>query len=1123
MKLKTVLLVAICALASGLTTEWTRAGVNARMLRQPDVSDTEITFVYAGDIWVVPKEGGVANRLSSPDGEEMLPRFSPDGSQIAFVANYDGNEDIYVLPRAGGTPRRLTYHPMEDRLLDWYPDGKGLLMASSRASGRQRFNQLYRVAAEGGLPERLPVPYGEFGAISPDEKLLAYTPRTRDFRTWKRYRGGMNPDIWLFNLETYASENITHDLADDSQPMWHGGTLYFLSDRGAEKRHNIWAYDTSRKSMHQVTQFRDFDIHFPAIGPKDIVFEAGGLLYLLDLSNEKYHQVAVQVVTDERTLKPRIEKVADLIMSAAISPTGKRAVIDARGDVFSLPAEHGVILNLTRDSGVAERDPVWSPDGKKIVYWSDRSGEYELTLRPADGTGEEEKLTSLGPGFRYTPFWSPDSKKVAFVDNAMKIQVFDLDSRQVTQIDQGLRMFQGALARFRVGWSPDSRWVAYQLDTPHQTHKICLYDLQNKEKHEVTSGYYDDTNPVFDPKGQYLFFLTNRTFDPEYSDFDNSWIYANATRIAAVPLTDEIASPLAPRNDVEGAEEKEKAEEGEKKDGNGKAEKSEAGGEPSEAVKSDGASQDESAKGDEKSAEKASEKSPKPVEVQLDGFERRLVLLPPKAGNYALLNATEGKVLYLRGPRTGADSDAKSELVFYDLKEREEKQIASNINSYDLSANGKKLLVRQERSLAIVDVAPKQELKKPLRTGELETLVDPRAEWRQIFNDAWRLERDFFYDPGMHGVDWPAMRAQYGKLIDDCVTRWDVNFVLGELVAELNSSHTYRGGGDTEHAPRLGVGLLGIDWALDQGAYRIQHIVRGAAWDTEVRSPLDEPDMDVKEGDYVLAVNGVPLDISRDPYASFQGLGEKDVLLTVNDRPSLEGAHQILVKTLSDETRLRHLEWIEQNRKRVDEASGGRVGYIYVRSTGIDGQTELARQFYAQFTKPGLIVDERFNSGGQIPDRFIELLDRKPLSFWAVRQGQDWQWPPVAHFGPKVMLINGWSGSGGDAFPYYFREAGLGPLIGSTTWGGLIGISGAPGLIDGGAVTVPTFRMYSKRGTWFDEGEGVKPDIEVVEDPTQMAKGTDPQLERAVQETLRLLDTNPPVEPKRPSYQNRSH
>ncbi len=1119
MKSRYVVLTAVCAATITLCGRWSLGEVNARMLRQPDVSDKEITFVYAGDIWVAPREGGVANRLSSPEGEETLPRFSPDGSEIAFVANYDGNDDIYVLPHTGGSPRRVTYHPMEDRLLDWYPDGTALLMASSRASGRQRFNQLYRVDAAGGLPSRLPVPYGEFGEISPDGRTLAYTPRTRDYRTWKRYRGGMNPDIWLFNLETFESENITRDAADESQPMWHGRTLYFLSDRGAEMRHNIWAYDMDRKSMRQVTQFRDFDIHFPSVGPRDIVFEAGGLLYLLDLSTEKYRQVSIQVVTDERTLKPRLEKVADRIMTAGISSTGKRVVFGARGDVFTLPAEHGVVLDLTRDPGVAERRPAWSPDGKKIAYWSDRSGEYELTLRSADGTGDEETLTSLGPGFRYSPFWSPDSGKIAFVDNAMRIQVFDLESRQITEIDRGLRMFQGALDRFRVGWSSDSRWMAYALDTPHQSHRICVYDFENKEKHELTSGFYDDMDPVFDPKGEYLYFLTDRTFHPQYSDFDNSWIYANSTRIAAVPLTKQVASPLAPRNDVEAAG-AEKDEDGEKQDDaeeeeKGKAEKQEdaSKGEPASGASA-------SSKGEEKAA--SEKKSPKPVKIDFDGFESRLVLLPPEAGNYTGLGAVEGKVLFLRGPRTGADPDAKSRLLFYDLKEREEKEIAPNIDGYDLSADGKKLLVRQERTFAIIDVAPKQELKKRIRTAEMEMVVDPRAEWHQIFNDAWRLERDFFYDPGMHGVDWNRMRDQYGKLIDDCVTRWDVNFVLGELVAELNSSHTYRGGGDTERATRVGVGLLGIDWALDQGAFRIQHIVRGAKWDNEVRSPLAEPAIEVKEGDYILAVNGGPLDPSKDPAASFQGLDEKEVLLTVNDRPTLEGAHEILVKTLSDETRLRHLEWIEQNRERVDEESGGRVGYIYVRSTGIDGQNELVRQFYAQFMKPALIIDERFNSGGQIPDRFIELLDRRPLSFWAVRHGQDWQWPPVAHFGPKVMMINGWSGSGGDAFPYYFREAGLGPLIGTTTWGGLIGISGAPSLVDGGGVTVPTFRMYSRQGRWFDEGEGVKPDIEVVEDPTQMARGTDPQLRRAVQEALKLLEEKPPVNPERPAYQNRS-
>jgi tricorn protease len=1066
-----------------------RGQVDARMLRQPDVSATHITFVYAGDIWVVPKSGGIAQRLSSPRGEESFPRFSPDGSTIAFSGNYDGNIDIYTVPTLGGEPERITHHPMGDRMVDWYPNGASILFASSMESGRQRFSQLYRVPRDGGLPEKLPVPYGEFGAISPDGKWLAYMPKSRDFRTWKRYRGGWAPEIWLFNLEDYSSRNITTNDANDAHPMWHGRTLYFLSDRGPNQRYNIWAYELDSDTFRQVTRFTDFDIHFPAIGPSDIVFEAGGRLYLLDLDSEEYRELSVEVVTDLATLKPRRENVAKLTTNGWISPTGKRAVVEARGEIFTLPAEHGPVVNLTASSGVAERYPTWSPDGKYIAYWSDRSGEYELTIRPANGSGKEQRLTSLGAGFRYRPYWSPDSKKIAFIDQAKTIYIYDLDKRRTTEVDRDLWMTHGGLNSFRVSWSPDSRWMAYSRGLDNRSGAVFIYDTEAGRSHQVTSGYYSSSMPTFDPDGKYLYFLSNRTFSPSYSDVDNTWIYPNTTNIVAVALRADVPSPLAPRNDEETVNGKEK---------NGDQNK--------EKKKED----------DGENGEK-----PQKVEIELDKFEHRLVVLPPQAGNYTELQAVSGKVLYRRLPNTGS-ADEASPVMYYDLKEREEKTVLKDADGFLISADGKKMLVVKDRKLAILDVKPNQKIEKPLRTSEMEVTVDPRAEWRQLFADAWRFERDYFYDPNMHGVDWDAMREQYGRLLDDAVTRWDVNFVIGELIAELNASHAYRGGGDIERGERRGVGLLGVDWSLENGAYRIKKIIDGAPWDSEVRSPLAEPGVNVKEGDYILAVSGVPLDTSKDPWASFQGLAGKTVALSVNDKPTMDGAREVLVKTLNSETRLRHLAWIEANRKRVEEATNGRVGYIYVPNTGINGQTELVRQFGAQFQKDGLIIDERFNSGGQIPDRFIELLNRPPLSFWAVRDGKDWQWPPVANFGPKVMLINGWSGSGGDLFPYYFKKAGLGPLVGMRTWGGLIGISGAPSLIDGGVVTVPTFRMYSTEGEWFQEGHGVDPDIEVIDDPTELAKGRDPQLERAIEEVMRMLRDQPLAIPSRPPYEDRT-
>lgn len=1082
-------------LCSPLSITPARAQIDARLLRYPDVSATTIAFIYAGDVWLVPKAGGVAQRLSTPRGEEEFPRFSPDGALLAFSANYDGNLDIYVVPVAGGVPARLTCHPSPDRVLDWYPDGTSILFASSRESGKDRFNQLFKVAKNGGLPEKLPVPYGEFGSLTPDGRQLAYTPVSRDFRTWKRYRGGMAPDIWMFDLKTFDARNLTANEANDAHPMWHGETLYFLSDRDVNKRNNIWACDPATGALRRVTAFEDHDVRFPAIGPSDIVFENAGRLFRLELPSEKLAEVKVEVFTDRATLKPQTKNVSGLIQSAALSPSGKRAVFEARGELFSLPAEHGPVFNMTRTPGTAERFPSWSPDGKSIAYLSDGSGEYEICVRPADGTGEEKKVTRMGPGFRYRLFWSPDGKKTAFADQAMNINIADMATGQVARIDKGLLMFEGDLRRFRCNWSPDGRWVAYSRAVENANEVVYLYDVKNGALHRATSDFYSTSAPVFDPEGKYLFCLTGRTFEPSYSDVDNTWIYANTTNIAAVGLRKDIPSPLAPRNDMEGADKKEDAEK---------------------------ASREEPDKAKAKRDGKAGKiEAPGPVEIDLDKFEERLVVLPPKAGNYASLAAVKGKVLYIQRPRTGSGRE-ESPVAFWDIEAREEKTVVPDADGYSVSADGNKMLVWKRNSYAVVDIKPDQKMEKTLATASLEVSIDPAAEWRQIFNDAWRFERDYFYDPGLHGVDWPAMRERYGKLLADAVTRWDVNFVIGEMIGELNSSHTYRGGGDEEGAERRGVGLLGCDFSLENGAYRIARILDGAPWDNEARSPLNQPGVKVKQGDYLLAVNRVPLDPGKDPWSTLQGLAGTSVLLTVSDTPKMEGSREVLVETLKNEYRLRHLAWINENRLRVEKAGGGRIGYIYVPDTGLNGQTELQRQFAAQYEKEGLIIDERFNSGGQIPDRFVEMLNRPIYGYWGVRDGRDWQWPPFAHAGPKAMLINGWAGSGGDCFPLYFKQAGAGPLIGMRTWGGLIGMSGNPPLIDGGGVTVPTFGIYSPGGEWIVEGKGVEPDIEVIDDPSRMARGEDPQLDRAVQEVMKQLGADPPRRPQKPAYPKRA-
>jgi tricorn protease len=1164
--------------------------IDARMLQTPAVSATQIAFVYAGDIWIAPKAGGEAVRLSTPRGSEQFPRFSPDGTRLAFSGNYEGDTDLYSIPVNGGEPRRLTHHGANDRMLGWYPDGQSILFASKMESFTERVNQLYKVAAAGGLPQRLPVPYGEFGAISPDGKRLAYTMIDTSFATWKRYRGGMAPDIWIYHLETGAAEVAAPSHANDSQPMWHGSTLYFLSDRGEGARANLWNYDPATKKLRQVTHFHDTEVRFPSIGPADIVFESHGRLHLLDLATEKVREIEITVVTDRATLRPRIENVGSDIRSSTLTPTGKRVLFEARGDIFSMPVENGVVRNLTDSSGIAERYPAASPDGKWVAYFSDRSGEYELCVRPADGKGAEIQVTKLGPGYRYQPQWSPDSKKVVFIDQAMRIYHCDFAAKKWNVVGKQMWMYHGELTRFAVSWSADSRYFAYASDLENRQTAISIVDTVDKKTHRVTSGYYDDDLPVFDPAGKYLYYRSKRWFDPIYSELDNTWIYANGQALIAVPLQADAPSPLAPRNDEEPVKKEEKKPEEKKPEtsaptlagtwkgtvatpdeevkftlklqvgangeltGSVETEKGERGevtgtfdakaltftlnakiGEQRttlEAKLEDTTFTGTAFVEDQKLPVKATreatpapavaakppEQTPKPVKIDLDGFESRGVILPPNGGRFAWLGAVPGKLLFTRAPRLGANTNTHP-LSAYDFEKREEKPLIDDAPSWELSADGKRILVVKGNSWRVIGSADAPKFDKTLPTGALEARVDPAAEWKQIFTDAWRIERDFFYDPKLHGVDWPAQRERYGKLIDDCATRADVNYVLGELLGELNSSHTYRSGGDLQDtAPSRNVGYLGCDFALEQGAYRIARILEGAAWDLHIRSPLRQPGVKVKAGDWLLAVNGRPLDTSKDPWAAFLGLADKPVFLTVNDKPAMDGAREVLVQPMGDEKWLRQYAWMEQNRRYVERASGGQIGYIYVLNTAIEGQNQLVRQFRAQVDKPGLIIDERWNGGGQIPDRFVELLSRKVTNYYAVRDGRDWQSPFIAHTGPKAMLANGWSGSGGDCFPFLFRQMGLGPLIGTRTWGGLIGMTGSPRLVDGGEVTVPTFAIYDRTGKWIIEGHGVDPDIAVPENPADLAKGRDTQLDRAIAEVQHALKAAGPLAPKKPEY-----
>lgn len=1102
---------------------------DAVMLRFPDVSKDEIVFRYAGDLWLVDKKGGTARLLSSPAGNESFPKFSPDGKSIACVAGYDGGSDVYVLGVEGGIPRRVTHHPTGEVLCGWDPSGKDLIFFSSQVSGQARAPKLFRVSAQGGQPVPLPVPYGTFGTIDDTETWLAYTPVTQsEFRTWKRYQGGLAQDVWLYNLKTNASQRVTDWAGTDCLPMWHGKELYFLSDRGKNGRLNLWVYDTASSKTSQVTDFADFDVRFPSVGPDDIVFENGGKLYRWEFAAKKSVPVDVVIPSDRPNLRERSVDVTALAGNVTPGPTGKRALLEARGEIFSLPAKDGVNENVTRTGGVAERFPAWSPDGKWIAYISDRSGENELWVRGADGkpftwpgdsaAATEKQLTNLGPGYKFAPRWSPDTKSIVFCTNDGALHLVALDGLAHSVLDTNP---DGQ--PFAVDWSPDSRWLVYSMrgkDTRQPG--IVLYDLKDKSRHAVTSGMFADGDPAFDRNGEWLYFASSRNLQPIYSDFDNTWVYTNSTKLLAVPLRADVKNPWAPENDEEKVASADT--EGEKKDG-----------EKKDDEKKDDEKKDEGKPGADGAKGGDAKKEVKPVEIALDGFEARAILVDAPAGRIANLQGGEGKVLYLRLPRAGTgqerDPDADepetpaSALVFYDLKDKKEAKILDGVTDFRVTADGKKVLVHTD-AWAFVELAKDQTVKDKIPLAKLTTEVDPREEWNQILTDAGRVMRDYFYVPEMHGVDWTATVARYKAALADCTSRDDVDYLIREMIAELNIGHAYDSpppSGMESAGPAQPVGLLGCDWTLDQGAYKIAHILGGGAYDADARSPLAVPGVDVKEGDWLLAVNGSPVDATQDVYAAFVGCAGKATWITVNSAPTADGKERrVLVEPLANEGELRYRSWVARNRELVDKLSNGRIGYVHVPDTGVHGQTELLRQFMGQYQKDALLIDERWNSGGQIPDRFIELLNRPVLNYWAVRHGEDWAWPQVGHRGPKCMLINGSSGSGGDCFPWYFRQAKLGPLIGMRTWGGLVGISGNPGFVDGSSITVPTFGFYETDGTWAVEGFGVAPDIEVVDDPAKMVHGEDPQLLAGVDNLLQQLKTWKFDHTKRPQAPNRS-
>ncbi len=1076
------------------------AATESRLMRYPDISGDKVVFTHGGDLWIVPANGGTATRLTSHTGSERLAKFSPDGKTIAFTGFYDGNTDLFTVPVEGGIPKRLTYHPMPDAMLDWHPAGDRILFRSMRESKTNpgpRYARLYTVPKEGGIAEALPLFEGELASYSDDASKIAFTRLSTESRTWKRYRGGMAPNIWMYDLKTGKAEILVDSEGTDYFPMWHGNNLYFTSDR--DRTFNVYVLDLGTKKVRKLTNHDEYDVKWPSIGGGSIVYENGGLLYVLDLKTEKSRKLDIVVPSELAETRPRYERVASLINAGDLSGEGKRAAFEARGDIFTVPAEKGDVRNVTRTTGIRERAPVFSPDGKWIAYFSDAAGDYDIYLRKPDGTGEEVRVTKGVGHFPFRMTWSPDSKKLAFYDETFHLYCVDIDDKKVNTVDVDPWFDLNDYS-----WSSDSKWIAYSKIGDNGNNVIWLYSLEEKKPRQMTSGLYSDNGPVFSPDGKYLYFVSTRATAFRFNNYDYDINYIHPTVLCAVTLKADTPSPLAPESDEVAVKEEKKDDEG--KDADKKEDKKDAK--------------------DEKKEDKKDDAKDKALSIDFEGFESRIVGLPVGSGNFGVLYAAEGKLYYADVPESmigsAADEDGPRgfDLKFFDLEKRESKTALSGITNYSFSPDGKKILYQARETYGIVDAGEGKKVGDgTISTGDLEMKVDPAAEWKQMFTEAWRLERDFFYVNNMHGVDWDKMRGRYEALLPYLTSRDDLNYIIGELISELNAGHAYVGGGDYPSLQPVGTGLLGCDFEADKasGRYRVAKVYEGRNWDPQFQGPLSQPGINVKAGDYILAINGVDLKYPADPLALLENRAGKQTVIKVSKTADGKDAREVTVEPVPSEINIRYADWVESNRLKVLEASGGRIGYVHVPNTATEGLMEFAKLFYGQVHLDGIVIDERWNSGGWMPSLFVDRLARKPSSYWMLRHFKEPRaFPPAAPKGYQAMLINEWAGSGGDAFPYLFRQAGLGPLIGKRTWGGLVGMNRNIPLADGGGVTMPGIGFMDLEGNYTVENVGVSPDIEVENSPEFTAKGGDPQLDKAVQVLMDKIKANPPKTPSVP-------
>jgi tricorn protease len=1110
----------LCLMAPGLLSITTVSAQHlpdtTRLLRFPTTNGNQIVFCYAGELYTVGKEGGIARRLTSGPGYSSFPRFSPDGSQIAFTSQYDGNTEVYVMPAEGGTPKRLTItatlgrDDISDRMgpnnivMTWQ-NTKPLIAFRTRMKSFDAFiGQLYTVALDAELPQQMPVPRGGFVSFSPDDSKMAYNRVFREFRTWKHYRGGMADDVWIHDFKSAKTENLTNNPAQDICPMWGpDNSIYFLSDR--DGRMNLFSIDLTGKDPKQFTAFKDFDIKFPSIGKDSIVFEQAGYIWRYDLATGQAAPVPIEIKEDFASGRSALVDASKHIESVSPAPDGQRVIAVARGDIYSVPGKDGTPRNLTRTSNAHERDAVWSPDGKWIAYNSDVTGENELYVRSQDGKGEPQQLTKGADTYYYRAIWSPDSKKLLWADRLQRLRYVDVASKAITQVDQDK---YGEIRGY--DWSPDSQWIAWSRPEENDGEKVYLFSTAEKKPVTVTDDWYSASNPTFSDDGKYLLLTSSRDFKPIFGQTDFSNVYRDMDRVYLVTLAKETESPLAPRSDEVGKARKKKEKDKET---------------------------DEQKPEDKKAESKdAKEKKPVLVKVDTDGIHDRLVALEIQPADYSNLRMVDDRIFYLR--RTVADEKDEEEafgepdkrkfhLCSYSLEDRKE-TVLGDVNKYEITRDGKKMLVKIDKDYAVIDL-PKDKIEtKDEKTGKdyklklegLDMRLDRHAEWNQIYFECWRQMRDFFYAPNMHGVDWKAMRDKYAALVPFVNHRNDLTYLVGELIGELNTGHTYVAGGERPETPRIKLGLLGAEFSRDPAsrAYRVDRILPGENWDKKTRSPLRDIGLNVKEGDYLLAINGTPVSTLPNLYDALIGTADKQVILRVNSKPSDDGARDITVVPTADEAPLYYRGWVQKNIDEVTKKTGGQVGYVHIPDMGQPGLNEFTKLYFPQIRKKALIVDVRGNGGGFVSALVIERLRRALVMIGMARSGVPLTDPPQTFTGPMVALIDEFSASDGDIFPFRFKTLGLGKLIGKRTWGGVVGIRDPLPLTDGGNLFKPEFAPYSKEGKgWIIEGQGVDPDIFVDNDPAKEFRGEDQQLDRAIQEIQEELKTKrydlPPIPP----------